>query len=469
MNPAPGTVIEIKRVSMKQNLTFTPPVIASTASKLNTEAFDTSVEAFENQEYLKSFYALLDYINSDFRTKYGNAQGTEFNIPHGSIIVNIQIDEEKIHIHAPFVSLPEKGKIPLLRQVAGLNFNAMDLSSIYLKDNRLSFEYTCPIQLVNPYKMYYIFEEICRTGDKYDDEFETKFGSQRIYEPKVTPYAAADLERIYMDLQLSCQECLQAVKYFEPSRKYGYIWNIIDTTLMKFMYFAHPQGQLLNDMQKAILDMDREDLPLPDITAQGKAIVEKLQKLSKEELAESLYYVETFIPSKRRSNLQNIQENFEDNYKKVTGYMESGDYMTACVMMVYKFYEMYYYNNVQEDVNRVVADALLKSSALPWETAAPILYKAMEAIMEDELDEYEEEEDEEEEGTDNFDMNQYMQNVQSMQQQVMQNMQQMMQGNGMQDYMQQVQALQQQMLSGQISTEEYTQKVQELAAKTFGN
>lgn len=449
---------------MKQTLTFIPPVIASTESKINVDAFDVSVEAFENQEYQKSFYALLDYINSEFRTKYGNEQGNEFHIPHGSIIVNIKLDKDKLSITAPFVSLPEKGRIPLLRQVAGLNFNAMDLSTIYLREDKLSFEYSCPIQLINPYKIYYILEEICRTGDKYDDEFETKFGAQRIYEPKITPYAPADVDRIYDSLQLCCQECLNAVKYFEPSRKYGYIWNIIDTSLMKFMYFANPQGQLLNDMQKAIRDMDRDDLPLPDIAAQGKAVIEKLQKMSKEELAESLYFVETFIPAKRRSNLQNIQENFEDSYKKITNYMESGDYMTACVMMLYKFYEMYYYNNLQEDVNKVVVKALQQGSAHPWEKAAPILYKAMEAIMEDEL---EDDDEETEEGS--LDMNQYMQNIQAMQQQVMQNMQQMMQGNGMQDYMQQVQVLQQQMMSGQLSTEEYTQKVQELAAKTFGN
>ena len=126
---------------MKQALTFTPPILSSTESKLNVEAFDASVEAFENHEYLKSFYALLDYINGDFRTKYGNVQGNEFHIPHGSIIVNIKLDEEKLSITAPFVALPEKGRIPLLRQVAGLNFNAMDLATIYLRDNRLSFEY----------------------------------------------------------------------------------------------------------------------------------------------------------------------------------------------------------------------------------------------------------------------------------------------------------------------------------------
>ena len=77
------------------------------------------------------------------------------------------------------------------------------------------------------------------------------------------------------------------------------------------------------------------------------------------------------------------------------------------------------------------------------------------------------EEEEEEEGT--VDMNEYMKNVQAMRQQMMQNMQQMIQGNGMQNYLQQVQVLQQQLASGQISAEEYTAKVQQLAAQNFGN
>ena len=66
---------------MKQALTFTPPILSSTESKLNVEAFDASVEAFENHEYLKSFYALLDYINGDFRTNTAMYRETNFIFP----------------------------------------------------------------------------------------------------------------------------------------------------------------------------------------------------------------------------------------------------------------------------------------------------------------------------------------------------------------------------------------------------
>ena len=126
---------------MKQTLTFNLSTIASTESKIKVDYFDTSVEAFDNGEYLQSFYALLDYVNDEFREKYGNAKGTEFNIPHGSIVVNIKIENDWLLIHAPFLSLPEKNRIPLLRQVAGLNFNAMDLAQVELKKDRLAFEH----------------------------------------------------------------------------------------------------------------------------------------------------------------------------------------------------------------------------------------------------------------------------------------------------------------------------------------
>lgn len=79
---------------MKQTLTFNLSTIASTESKIKVDYFDTSVEAFDNGEYLQSFYALLDYVNDEFREKYGNAKGTEFNIPHGSIVVNIKIEND---------------------------------------------------------------------------------------------------------------------------------------------------------------------------------------------------------------------------------------------------------------------------------------------------------------------------------------------------------------------------------------
>ncbi|MDR1181240.1 MAG: hypothetical protein LBL13_04625 [Bacteroidales bacterium] len=370
---------------MNKALTFNLSTIASTASKMNDAAFDESEKAFEEKQYKQSFYSLLDYINGSFRTKYGNADGTEFTIPHGSVILNLKLENDTLKITAPFLSLPEKNRVPLLRQIAGLNFNNMDLAAIVLKNSQLFFEYSCPLSLVNPYKIYYVLREICSTGDKYDDEFVTKFGAQRIYEPEVTPYNPKTVDTIYDVIQLSCQEGLDALKEFESSRKYGFAWNIIDTVLMKILYYAHPQGQLMNDLNKAVWNMDREDIPLPEVVVQGKQMLERLQSMTKEALAEDLYYVETFVPDKYRSGLANIQANFEKPFENVCKAIENNDFLYCYLVIIFQFYKMYFYNLVQDDINAVVVDALQRSSAQPIEEAAKILYETMNNIMEGDL------------------------------------------------------------------------------------
>ncbi len=433
---------------MKKTLTFYPSTIGSTQSKMDVDAFDRSVEAFDEGKYLESFHILLDYIDPDLRKKYGNETQTSFDIPHGSIIVNIRIEGDQVNVSAPFMEIPEKGRIPLLRQVAGLNFQDLDLTQINLSEGRLSFYYGCPLSLCNPYKMYYIFQEICRTGDKYDDEFETKFDAKRIYEPEVVPYAPETVDRVYEGIQQSIAECEEALKYFEKERKFGFAWNVIATTFLKISYFAQPQGQLLNELDKAVREHDREDIPLPEVVAQGKKALAKIKETTKEELAEDLYFVETFISPKRRATLKNIQENMEGTFEKASGYLEQGDYMTCCLMIVNNFYRMFFYNNVQDDVNAVVVKALQATSATPWEEAAPILLQAMEDVIEENLQPDEDEEDE--------DAANVFENIAQLQQQAMQQMQQAMQAGGidMAEYMKNIQN----MMSGMQANTEETDK-----------
>jgi hypothetical protein len=154
---------------------------------------------------------------------------------------------------------------------------------------------------------------------------------------------------------------------------------------MKVLYYAHPQGQLLNDLNKAVWNMDREDIPLPEIVVQGKQVVERLQAMTKEALAENLYYVETFVPDKYRAGLKNIQENFEEPFENVSKAIENNDFLYVYLVIVYRFYRMYFYTLVPDDINNLVVNALQRSSAQPLEEAASILYEAMKNIMDGEL------------------------------------------------------------------------------------
>ena len=245
-------------------------------------------------------------------------------------------------------------------------------------------EDVCPLSQSHPHKLYFILRNFCHIGDRYDDEFCAKFGAKRSYEPQVTPYSEEEVTRIHEAVRQTCRETLEAVKEYEAERKYGYSWNVIDIALYKISYFAQPQGQLMNDLDKAVDDMDKE-LPVAELVTKGKAFLERLLAMPREELARDLYFVDTLVSAKRRSSLNNVQENFKEVYKEAADAIEAENYERSAVRILYKFYEMYFYNDVQDDLNAVIANALRKSAGKSMEEASEILFEALEKVMDDDL------------------------------------------------------------------------------------
>lgn len=365
---------------MKQNYMFHSPVIASTASKKDNEIFEQSIEAFENREYFKSIHLLLDSLNREIRKKYGSQQGNEFHIPHGPVILTVKLAEDLLRITAPFVNLSEKYQVPMMRQIATINFDDLDLSHLVLKDNALYFEFQCPLTTCHPQKIQRVLEEICHTADQYDYKFCHQLEARRILQSEVRFYTPETTDYVYNAIQECCQQGGQALRQAENSRNFQEMWNLIATTLMQIIYVACPQGRLLNLLEKNIDDMERQ-IPLALIVADGKQALKELQEMSKEEIAGSLYYTDTLIDNKKRSNLQNIREDLEACYKQVAACMEAGDYRKAGLKMMHKFYEIYYYNQMQEDLNTLLVNTFRQTSGLRWGKAAPLLYQTLEILM----------------------------------------------------------------------------------------
>lgn len=127
--------------------------------------------------------------------------------------------------------------------------------------------------------------------------------------------------------------------------------------------------------------MDAE-LPTAEVVAKGKAFLEKLLAMPKEELAADLYFVDTLVSTKRRSSLKNMQENFMSVYKEATEAIQTENYERSAVRLLYIFYEAYFYNDVQDDINVILSHALEKASGKSMGDASEILYNAMDKIME---------------------------------------------------------------------------------------
>ena len=148
-----------------------------------------------------------------------------------------------------------------------------------------------------------------------------------------------------------------------------------------------PDGLVVFDAKGRITRMNKAALTLlgMEAPAKGKAFLERLLAMPREEMARDLYLVDTLVSTKRRSSLNNVQENFKEVYQEATEAIESENFERSTVRILYKFYEMYYYNDVQDDLNAVVAGALGKSAGKTMEEASEILYEALEKIMEDDL------------------------------------------------------------------------------------
>lgn len=370
---------------MKQTPFFIPPLTDSTQSSVRMEAYEKSVDLYGQGAYLETFHSLLDYLNAGFRSKYGNAEGTEFHIPHGSILVHIRIADNMVSVVADFLRLPEKGRVAMLRQVADLNLNKLLLPRFVKEGEQLKMEYSCPLSQSHPHKMFYVLQNICHVGDKYDDEFCTRFGATRCYEPQVMPYPPEEVERIYEAIQALGKTTLEALKEYDGDRRYGYSWNVLDTAFYQISYFARPQGQLLNELEKAVDDMDAER-PIVEVLARGKAFLEKLLATPREKLDEDLYYTDTLVSTKRRSSLKNIQEHFRSVYQEAAEAMQNDNYERSAVRLLYAFYEAYFYNDMQDDINRILSKALKAAGGQTVEKASEILYEAMDRIMDGDLD-----------------------------------------------------------------------------------
>lgn len=203
---------------MKNAITYFEPVHSSTQSAFDAERYRQSVELYDNKQYTEALHTFLDSLNPKFRETYGNAEGTEFHIPHGSIVVDILLADDRLRFHADFMELPAKGSVAMLRQVAGLNTNQLLLPTFLLEGNKLTLDYTCPIQRSHPAKLYGVLRDICYIGDQYDDEFSAKFGATRLYTPNVRPYSTEEIDRTTFHVQCgSCEELIAEEEEFCPS------------------------------------------------------------------------------------------------------------------------------------------------------------------------------------------------------------------------------------------------------------
>jgi len=365
---------------MNKNITYFPPIQAMGASTRQDEKWDEAVAFFNSQQYDKVLPTLLEYVGAHLQSK---KTGDTYEIAHGSVVVTITQTEKELTVKCPFLNIESAKKVPLMRKLAEIRMSPLNLTNVVLIGNLVSFTFSCPVNLCEPYKIYGVLREICYFADRYDDEFIEKFDASHLQEPKVTQLAESLKEEAYTNYLNILEEGTNRFNHYMEKRDSNNAWYTLNITLKRIEFYATPQGYLRTVLEKSVDSIFDRNTSFHDRLLQGKNSLDSLNAFAKAKFLEDLYQVETFIPYKYSGKKENIRENWQDSYGDAQEMIANSRFEDATNLLQSCFYGLFYYNLVDASISKPITDSMAQASGLDWNQAAPILLKGMQAIMED--------------------------------------------------------------------------------------
>lgn len=360
---------------------FDKSLITKDTHMYDFEYWDTVVKTYENKQYKQTIIEVLNYINPDLVEKTGNSDKTKFVISHGSIVIFLDIDDDRYTIRAPFLKMPEQNKVALMRQLTELNFFSLNLTQIVLNDkDELEFIFESPLEMCEPYKIYNILEEICMVADGNDDVFIEKFGAKRLTEPKIERFSTEMVDKAWEKFQAYLKEAIDYIAYFESKNMYPFCWDVCYTTFTKIDYYMKPQGFLRYEIEKAVNELNAQ-VHLNERVAKAKNALQKFQALSKDKFAESLYKIEVFITEKPKARLPDIQSFIQKTYQNSEQEIAKGDGIGATYTLMTGLLDLFYRRDIPAKIMDKFVSALADMSQKPWGEAATILWRSVDGVM----------------------------------------------------------------------------------------
>lgn len=359
---------------------FFPNLWGDLQGNLDTSIWTRVTEAWQGKHYQDSFYTLLDYINPSLRATFGNSTQTEFNIPHGSVVVNISIKNDAVEVNCPLVDISEATRIPLLRKVTELNFYPLCLAQIKLTSNQLSFHYSGTLDTCEPYKTYYVLKEICQTADRYDDEFREKFKAKNLVEPRVKYFSAEEVSKAWAQTNEIITETLAYVAYFDAQRWFGSSLDFLVIALKRIDLCVQVQGFLKNELERVLGDLGNGNLNVTERLQTGKKFLQQLQAMGQEAFSRNLYQAETFVPEKWRTNGEQVKGSIQNALGHVQKFHTDKNYIGSCIESLFCIYDLFFKNNMDHAVNNILIGALTNAAGKSWQESSEILLNGLQTI-----------------------------------------------------------------------------------------
>jgi len=345
-----------------------------------TDRWKITQDSHKEGKHRETILNLFNFLNTDVLVKYAGPGVDEFNIPNGSIVINLRITDTELLIDAPFLVVPQKRLNALLRQVTEINFGVLFLTQIVLEGERLHFRVNVPLPLCEPYKLYDILYEICVNADHYDDFFIEKFQAVRINEPKITRYSSGELEDFFSRFTVHVKEGLDYLNYFREQRWFDIGVESGMISIMKIDYTFSPQGFLRTELEKAWSD-SRTKTAASEKLDNLVLFFENLASMTLERFSESVYKTEFLISPRRHAYLPAVKEQLKTCHQNAQKDLASSAHLSAVIFLLYGIFNLLYSNFIPRNIEEMLNQGLKSSSGKDWKTASEELFKTVNDIM----------------------------------------------------------------------------------------
>lgn len=355
----------------------------------NPELWEQANKLFEEKKYLECFHTTLNYIDQSIFEKFANPDKTKFMIPQGSIVVNIELKGNILFFSAPFVKVPEQKFMPIFRKCIELNFAVMTLPQIVLREDKLFFEYSTPLELISPYKIYSLLRDIAQNADKYDDEFIEKFGAESVSESLAKPMEIETLELCLVNIKKIAREALEKSLYYEEKRRMHNACDAIYVGLKQIDYYCEPSGTFNNKLQDCVSAMFDRDSDMITRIKMGKAFLASIEDFNTDNIKNAVFYNYCLINVKRNMNRKGLKNWIEDLYDQTVEKYEKDDYTAAAYLGLYTFYTLLGDFNLDKHIQECLEYVLEKTAGKEFtEEVCEEFLDLMEFFTENVDDEY---------------------------------------------------------------------------------
>lgn len=345
--------------------------------------WDTAIDAYDEKEYRKSVFEVLNYINPSLLKDKDLSGDVEVIQMQGSAEIHVKITDKTLRIQAPFLKITsETNKVALLRRVGEVNFSPLGLASIVLRGEELWFEYEMSLVVCQPNKVYDLLHEVCVYADDYDDQFIDKYKATFYKEPTIKPLTEKEKEEVWSQISDVFEDYHNYTQFFIEKRWTNFQWDNLVISLLKLSNMPYIHGKLRSDLIEYIRNLFNGDLDFQFRVDKGVNFMKKLSAKPKEEIMKNAYHAEQFISLRWRSSPQIVTDRLKGNLEQVQKYEKEESYFNLSYYLQFTLLKLIYDFNLEESYKKAIEDVMEEVSSLEPDEAAPKLTKVYYQLYE---------------------------------------------------------------------------------------